>query len=159
MTTERDIFCKLITFIENIHKLKERPRTTKRDIFCKFITFIENIHKLKERPRTTKRDIFCSKLQLFRIPKLKETYLVYVFFKCNYNYVTTHNYGTKNHQLKQKIKLQKAYVIQVEYFMQGSFANNKLQLKHDNQSHCIKYKINCYKLIPNSNVRCPKIGK
>jgi hypothetical protein len=110
-------------------------------ISSKFIAFIENIHKLKEKPMTTKRDIFCSKLQLFRIPKLKENYLVYVLFKCNYNYLTTHNYGTKNHKLKQKIKLQKAYIVQVEYFMQGSFANNKLQLKHDNQSHCIKYKI------------------
>jgi hypothetical protein len=38
---------------------------------------MQNIDKLKEKPMTTKRDIFCSKLQLFRIPKLKETYLVY----------------------------------------------------------------------------------
>ncbi len=60
---------------------------------------------------TTKRDIFCSKLQLLRIPKLKETYLVYVLFKCNYNYVTTRNYGTKNHKLKHKTKLQKTYII------------------------------------------------
>jgi hypothetical protein len=108
---------------------------------------------------TTKRDIFCNKLQLFRIPKLKEDYLVYVLFKCNFNYVTTCNYDTKSHKLKQKTKLQKAYVIQVENIMQASFANNKLQLEPDNQSHCIIYKINCYKLIHNFNVKCPKIGK
>ncbi len=66
----------------------------------RFITLMQNIDKLKEKPMTTKRDIFCSKLQLFRIPILKETYLVYVLFKCKCNYVTTHNYGTKNHKLK-----------------------------------------------------------
>jgi hypothetical protein len=120
---------------------------------------MQNIDKLKEKPMTTKRNIFCSKLQLFRIPNLKETYLVYNLFKCNYNYVTTFKYDIKNHKLKPKTKLQKAYVIQVEYFMQGSFANNKLQLKHDNPSHCVEYKINCYKLIHNFNVKCPKIGK
>jgi hypothetical protein len=68
----------------------------------RFITFMQNIDKLKEKPMTTKRDIICSKLQVFRIPKLKETYLVYVLFKCNYNYVTTPNYDNKNHKLKQK---------------------------------------------------------
>lgn len=125
----------------------------------RFITLMQNIDKLKEKPMTTKRDIFCSKLQLFRIPKLKGTYLVYLLFKCNYNYVITRNYDIKNHKLKQKTKLQKAYVIQVEYIMQGSFANNKLQLNHDNPSHCIEYKINCYNLIHNFNVKCPKIGK
>jgi hypothetical protein len=125
----------------------------------RFITLMQNIHKLKEKPMTTKRDIFCNKLLLFRIPKLKETYLDYVLFKCNYNYVTTCNYGIKHCRLKQKTKLQKAYIIQVEYFMQGSFADNKLQLKHDNQSHCIQCKVNCYKLIHNFNVKCPKFGK
>ncbi len=68
----------------------------------RFITSMQNLDKLKENPMTTKRDIFCSKLQLFRIPKLKETYLVYVLFKCNYNFVTTRNYDIINHKLKKK---------------------------------------------------------
>jgi hypothetical protein len=75
----------------------------------RFITLMQNIHKLKKKSMPTKEEegIVCSKLQPFRIPKLKETYLVYVLFKCNYNYVTTCNYDIKNHKLKQKTKLQK----------------------------------------------------